>query len=146
LRRLALERLANRSYQGSPLPQPHPGAAAGVTAPAGRARAADVMMRWVLIAPLMLLLVGCLDDQKQAEAKCELETFRMYPNQRTQYTVDAEGFLRLCMRAAGYDFDASSSKCGLKATGTFVSSDDPYCYVPSGRIARFIYKLEMALE
>jgi hypothetical protein len=106
-------------------------------------------LRWLAVTVAALPLAGCFDDQKQAVAKCELETYRTYPNQRTKDTIDAERYLELCMRAAGYNLElAFNKKCQPRLTElgrAFVSADQPYCYVPSSSIGRLIYKIEMSL-
>lgn len=107
---------------------------------------ASKQMRRLAILLLTIPLAGCFTDQKQAVAKCEMDTFRVYPDQRTRYTIAAENYLELCMTAAGYDFDISSAKCQPQMGGAFVSADQPSCYVPSNPGGKLGYQIEMWLE
>jgi hypothetical protein len=103
---------------------------------------------WRVLCPLIfpLLLAGCFEDQKQTVAKCELDTLRVYPDQRKKYSIDAENYLVLCMKASGYEFDMTHKKCQPTMGGLFVSADQPYCYVPSSPGGKIGYQIEMWME
>jgi hypothetical protein len=92
------------------------------------------MGRLLLIVVGALLLTGCFDDQKQQLAKCEIEATRQYPDQEFVKSVE---HIRLCMRAAGYEWDLSDVRCdGILAR-------NPYCYVPIRSVAKWLYRQEV---
>jgi hypothetical protein len=97
------------------------------------------MKRGVILVLLSLPLAGCLADQKQQIAACKLEATRLYPNEVPPLSDKLNTYVRTCMEAHGYEYDAVQKKCeeGYMGMGT-----DAYCYVPASWFGRLTYKLE----
>lgn len=96
-------------------------------------------MRWLLFALVAVALSGCFEDQKQQLAKCELGAKHEYPTETPYW--DWKRYIELCMRAAGYDLVVADKRCK-----TFPLELDPYCYVPSRPLARWLLRMEIGSE
>lgn len=79
---------------------------------------------------------GCLDDQKQQTTKCTTEAIKIYPTDRN--FMDRINYIKLCMLAAGYEFDVADERC----TG-FPLEEKAYCYLPANKIARVLFQWEV---
>lgn len=90
---------------------------------------------------LVLPLSGCFQEQKQQVATCEFDARRTYPNLRLETSNDVGEFIKLCMKAAGYDWDLSDNKC----QPGFRTEANPYCYVPSTEGGKWAYHAEQWL-
>jgi hypothetical protein len=77
------------------------------------------MKRGVVLVLLSLPLAGCLADQKQQIAACKLEATRLYPNEVPPLSDKLNTYVRTCMEAHGYEYDAVQKKC-KKATWEWV--------------------------
>jgi hypothetical protein len=102
---------------------------------------------WHLL--LLIALTGCFDDQKQRLAKCQLEAVQYPPR-----SVQAVDHIRLCMQLNGYDWETPAAVKSGKCVGpprdlsdlSHYTKDElrnPYCYEPSGWLARLLYRLEI---
>ena len=100
-------------------------------------------MRRILTALIVLALTGCFEEQKRQVAKCELDPTARYPGKTLGISNDIGGYIQLCMRAAGYDWNLMDKRC---PAGSFTIERVPYCYVPSGWLGHLGYNIEMAFE
>jgi hypothetical protein len=74
----------------------------------------------ILIGAIGALLCGCLEDEKQQLAKCELGARVQYKGPPPVLDSDLADYMKLCMRAAGYEWDASNCAISVR---------DPKCYI-----------------
>jgi hypothetical protein len=95
-----------------------------------------LILRMVFTTMALTMLCGCFDDQKRETAKCTIEATKEYPTDRNY--MDRMGFIKLCMTAAGYEFDIPDDRC----TG-FPLEQNAYCYVPMNWMARDIFNAEV---
>ena len=95
-------------------------------------------MTRLALLPLLLLLSGCLDDQKQATSRCTLDARKQYPQMASAGPFDQSGLYIIdCMGAAGYGFTMLLDACPVSDW----AASNPYCYSPRGRIARWVFRL-----
>lgn len=93
---------------------------------------------------LLLLLSGCLDDQKQATSRCTLDARKQYPQMTSAGLFDQPGrYIVDCMGASGYEFTLLLAKACPVSDG---AAANPYCYRPRGRIAQWIFQVELRAE
>lgn len=96
------------------------------------------MRGFVILLPLAL--TTCVEEQRAQAAKCELEAARMFPTESMEQISPRAGhFISTCMAAAGYRSDPMQSKCNPAG---WRNDANPYCYFPSGRVARWIYEYQ----
>ena len=101
-----------------------------------------------MIRPSCLILAAvalsaCIDDQKQAVARCEYDVRSRLAdsfNNPIGASYDREGWaqVRLCMKAHGYEMDLLYKTC---LPGDI--SLDAYCYRPMSRLARYAVETEI---
>lgn len=92
-----------------------------------------------LFWPLLFLaipLAGCISDQKQQSAACQLTV-------TTAALPAANEQMMLCMQSAGYEMAIEQPRCQI---GYMQLITSPYCYKPMGRLSRLIYAVEMKIE
>lgn len=87
---------------------------------------------------VLLLLAGCLADQKRQFAHCTAEGFRIHP--RDLY--ERNPFIMACMDIAGYGRNLRDPKCNMNWLG----ETNPYCYAPKGTLARFFFQIETRFD
>ena len=100
-------------------------------------------MKRLLPLLLTLSLTGCFDDQQRMLAHCDWQIEKvLHKHHRPRdRDVNTDTPAILCMRANGYAIDASKPQC----LADHKILNNPGCYVPMGRFARFVYQLEMWL-
>jgi len=114
------------------------------TATALAALAAQVKTIATTIAIATVLAVtlnGCLSDQKQQIAKCELEALKFYPDSdHPYYSHDFERshYVSKCMAAAGYEYVVTGKRCDFNPT-----ESNAYCYRPMDPVNRAAFLLEI---
>lgn len=96
------------------------------------------MKPW-LAALLSLPLAACFSDQRTQMAKCQVEANAIAPD--SSDFLRNERQVRLCMEGAGYRRDLAHRIC--EPTMQMSVALNMYCYVPSGRVARWVYFVEM---
>jgi hypothetical protein len=96
-----------------------------------------------LLVLLLLTLSGCFNDQKQQLAKCELEA-RQYPPRSNE----AITYINLCMQANGYEWDRIEKRCTVGRFDDWSMDElrNPYCYEPTGWLARGLYRLQIGFQ
>jgi hypothetical protein len=101
-------------------------------------------MKHTALVFALISLSGCLDDQRQALAQCEIEASRIvFHRQKISESGKArEGFVAACMRGKGYAFEPRQSRC----TQDDERALNERCYAPTGSIPRMIYELEATLR
>lgn len=83
---------------------------------------------------LLLPLGGCIEDQVQQVALCEAGGVA------AEATLDDT--MRGCMANNGYEWYLADPRCGTSDR----MSRNPFCYQPSGRIARYLYQVQRSNE
>jgi hypothetical protein len=83
---------------------------------------------------------GCFSDQKQQLAQCELDAQRVYPKDGDEGR--RMNYLPTCMAAHGYEGNMADNKCGHLPNIYADFEHNPYCYTPTNRIARWVYRVE----
>jgi hypothetical protein len=100
--------------------------------------------RGAVLVLLSLPLAGCFADQKQQLAACKLEAIKLYPNEQQQYSAKVGDFLKACMGAHGYEYDAFQKMCGSSVG--IPTPVDLYCYVPTSWVGWLVYRLETGIS
>lgn len=90
------------------------------------------MTRGLILASLLALLAGCIDDQERQVAACVVKSEGIYP-QEPPLSYRRSHMEQQCMRASGYKFMCGSND---------ILADMSLCYEPSGDIDRWLYRLE----
>src|SRR4051794_15661763 len=83
-----------------------------------------------------LLLAGCLQDQREAAARCELRVKTAPISQSLQQMADN---MHLCMQGESYAYSESLDECHKSIIDTHY-----LCYEPSRWLPRFAYRLEVS--
>lgn len=100
-------------------------------------------MKRLSILLIALPLCGCFAAQKQQLAECSMESQRIYPNPSEAPPEQPWLFEKTCMEAAGYALLIQQKQCSADMY-TLRHENDPYCYVPTNPLARWLYDNEMA--
>jgi hypothetical protein len=83
----------------------------------------------------VVLLTGCIDDQKRQTSLCESEASRGYANETASLMI-------ACMDAAGYRWDWKHGVCPVGDS----SETNPYCYRPKSWAGRIGFSAEVLLQ
>ena len=107
-------------------------------------------MKRLTILALVMVLVGCFDDQRQQMAKCQAEAQRTYPTQAyyTDRFSDPDGlgtpmipYVHSCMLAAGYALRFTKA-CVDESNPGMDLATNPSCYAPTDWGGLLIYRVE----
>jgi hypothetical protein len=90
------------------------------------------MRKSLRFLPILLLLTGCIDDQKQQEARCEIDAVH-------QVSGDRAAFMRKCMEAAGYRWSWKHGTCLVGIS----TETNPYCYRPENWAGRVGFSIKI---
>jgi hypothetical protein len=91
----------------------------------------------------MLALSGCApDDPGKQAAQCELDAMRVYPGKQLGLSDEVGHHMRLCMRAAGFEFNTSSNMCAV----SYRAEANPACYAPVGPLAKASLQIQSLLR
>jgi hypothetical protein len=93
-----------------------------------------------------MALCGCLDEQKDQIEKCQMAGKLAFTASGKKWEEDIGNpslrYLRLCMEAAGYEWNWRGKFCQPTIDGS--ENSNPYCYRPQGAISRFLIDIEIA--
>ena len=114
------------------------------------ARRVPVCMILPRIAPLVLLLLlaGCLEDQKRSMARCQEDLVGREPLTRSQrfgipLTISEEAReIELCMKQAGYKASTIDSDCD--SADEIIRGLMARCYIPTNLVGRWMTMIELA--
>jgi hypothetical protein len=96
-------------------------------------------MKRFAVLLLVWPLAGCFEDQQKQVATCELAAIKTYPDEQLVVGGHVEHYIISCMAAHGYNWDIHHKRCDV----TNAMAKNPYCYVPSGKLAQLVYSLEI---
>ena len=103
-------------------------------------------MRVAAIVIAAICLTGCFSDQQRQFHQCRLDAMKLYSNDEGGPWSRASQYVYDCMEAAGYTLKVSSQgkvqMCQFGARERILLEE---CYVPTGRVARWIHNAEMWL-
>jgi hypothetical protein len=101
-------------------------------------------MRRAVALLLVIPLCGCFADQKQQLAQCKLAALEKYSGKGDTDFGPTRNAISIynskCMAAHGYEDNLPDKRC--QVTFWDAGYDNPYCYAPSGWLARKIYRIE----
>jgi len=94
---------------------------------------AGIMRKALLLMPIVLL-TGCIDDQKRQTSLCETEASRGYASETASLVI-------ACMDKAGYKWDWKHGVCPVGDS----SEANPYCYRPKSWAGRIGFSVDVFL-
>ena len=94
---------------------------------------AGIMRKALLLMPIVLL-TGCIDDQKRQTSLCETEASRGYASETASLVI-------ACMDKAGYRWDWKHGVCAVGDN----SEANPYCYRPKSWAGRIGFSVDVFL-
>jgi hypothetical protein len=94
-----------------------------------------------------LSLCGCVAEQKQQLAKCDLDAARAYPEPSQPSVAHERALIEYvikCMAASGYEFHGSftTPDNGTNCERGGYRHTNPYCYAPMSPIGKWLFRLE----
>jgi hypothetical protein len=94
---------------------------------------AGIMRKALLLMPIVLL-TGCIDDQKRQTSLCETEASRGDASETASLVI-------ACMDKAGYKWDWKHGVCPVGDN----SEANPYCYRPKSWAGRIGFSVDVFL-
>jgi hypothetical protein len=81
------------------------------------------------------------DNQQRQVARCTIDAEHIYPA-APDLSAQAKKYVQTCMEAAGYFWVPTHAQVCENVHGDRTNT---YCYMPTNRVARFLYDLEVKI-